>query len=143
MEENVKPKMAPSRRVAASYETKGWRESAPLQGRLLNLRVHFHFKCADTAQHPPVSLFTRGSFAPLLFPSAPIDTLSLSFRRLGEGNAIRRSENASRFEETSFPDGFLDGCAISPFYSCHLNGLCNAISRDGYFCPQQSSKSKW
>lgn len=25
--ENVKPKMAPSRRVAASYETKGWRES--------------------------------------------------------------------------------------------------------------------
>ena len=25
--EDVKPKMAPSRRVAASYETKGWRES--------------------------------------------------------------------------------------------------------------------
>lgn len=53
MEENVKPKMAPSRRVAASYETKGWREPAPLQSRLLarllNLRAHFHFKCADTA----------------------------------------------------------------------------------------------
>lgn len=28
MEENVKPKMAPWRRVAASYETKGWREPA-------------------------------------------------------------------------------------------------------------------